>query len=46
MVVSEDDQEISARTLADMDEAMRQLDNNNVGNEFDLSEVAELVHED
>ncbi len=34
---------ISARTLAQMDEAMRQIASGNVGDEFDLSEVEELL---
>ena len=34
---------ISKRTLAHMDEAMRQMAEGNVGDEFDLSEVEDLV---
>lgn len=37
---------ISALTLAHMDEAMRQMGTGNVGDEFDLSEVGDLVNED
>lgn len=37
---------ISRRTLADMDEAMRQMVRGNVGDEFDLSEVEDLINED
>ena len=37
---------ISARTLAQMDEAMRQMAAGTIGDEFDLSEVEDLVNED
>jgi hypothetical protein len=37
---------LSARTLAQMDEAMRQMAEGNVGDEFDLSEVDDLIHEE
>lgn len=36
---------ISARTLAGMDEAVRNLDSGIVGEEFDLNEVQELLDE-
>lgn len=37
---------ISVRTLAHMDEAMRQMAAGNVGDEFDLSEVEDLINEE
>lgn len=36
---------ISVRTLAYMDEAMRQMVGSNVGDEFDLHAVEDLIHE-
>jgi hypothetical protein len=37
---------ISARVLEHMDEAVRQMMQGNVGDEFDLSEVEDLINED
>lgn len=37
---------ISKRVLAHMDEAMRQMDEGNVGDEFDLNEVEDLINEE
>ena len=36
---------ISSLTLAHMDEAIRRMDAGEVGDEFDLDEVEDLVHE-
>jgi len=37
---------MSARTLAQMDESMRRMAQGSVGDEFDLSEVEDLINED
>ena len=40
-----DDESISQRTLEDIDAAVRNLDAGVVGDEFDLSEIADLLNE-